>query len=748
MSDTTNKVKILFEIDAAGAISGGNKINDVLGRQADSLSKIEKLNVKAIETDQIRSALMQSYSLKIEKAQNLYTTLQEKVAKLNATPLNDPLKQGALIATAEAYKRKINEITDAILRAQNTLAKFNRENGLVQKFTGSPTNAFSTADFATSQIPSKSQTEANQIDALTIAERQNRSRIATRDAAQANANEILFEEQTRRQQLASMRRDIIARNDERIRLEQEGAARLARVMAEQRNYNTNNSAQFNAGLQQQEALRRASIDRQIAIETYGVNSIQVRRVQAAEQGRQIEERYQAQIAAIRARVANGTLGSSSALRQTTQAQEQYRQQIVQTTQALNQQESAHRQSIATQRNLFVRIGEIIGIYRIYNATLQLVQSALLSIPNALLSFQQTQASMNAIFGSQDGANNLKFLRDLAIEAGHDIVSLEEAYRKFAPSAVLAGATQKDVNQIFSDFTKVGTVLGLSEDGLQRIYLALEQMYAKSTVQSEEIKRQLGNVLPGAVEIGARAWAKYTDSADKSVTAFMAAMKKNLVETRKFAPEFAKEYAQIFAGPDDSVFLDVATKLRSNLGRLSTEYTLLSRDLGNKAEGIMNDTVKFAANLLSGLREQLGGILQIIEAISVIATTRVAASLVKWAAGTTAVSTGILGLTTDVNNLSLLFTKLGSILATVFSPFTIAAAAVVGSIGTIAAATTDLTYKYEKFGNLSDEYVKNQMAIYAAQGKGADEAGFRLHIKAEKIFYHPLVQLGENARYPM
>jgi len=483
-------------------------------------------------------------------------------------------------------------------------------------------------------------------------------------------------------------------------------------------------AVLQSALDRQQAIKQANLNREQAlIQSFNAATERIERNAANRRIAITQEEVNARQAAIArlssfgTRMASGSAGSSmiggmtaSARASTTPSPIANTSEVVNAnTAALNRNRAALTSTTAAHTSLFVRVGEAIGAYRIWNSVISLTQQALLSIPQAGIQQQQALSSIYAIFGTEEGNKNLAFLKDLAQSAGQYIGDLQEAYRKFAPSAMLAGAKQAEVNQIFEDFTKVSTVLHFSTDQVKSLYLAIEQMYAKTTVQSEEIKKQLGNVLPGAVEIGAKAWASYSKSADKSVSAFMDAMKKNLVVTREFAPAFAKEYEAVFGGKVDSIFLDASTKLLSNINRVRTAARDVSVDLYDMTAEAMNNVVKLAANSLDKIQENLQGVVQVIEAIAIVIGTSLTISFAKFMASARGLA----------------------ILGAVFNPIVIGVAAVGAGIGALALRNTDMTVSYNKFTHASKDQVDALMATYVAQGEGAQQALDELDRLSEK-----------------
>jgi len=291
------------------------------------------------------------------------------------------------------------------------------------------------------------------------------------------------------------------------------------------------------------------------------------------------------------------------------------------TNAVNQNSTALAANVTQHQSLLVRIAEVMGAYKLLNVTLQYTKQALIDIPKAGLEQQVTESSLLGIFGSEKTQQNLAFLQEVADKAGQSLVVLEQAYRRYAPSAVLAGVSQKAVNKSFQEFAEVGTILHLPEEKINSLFLALDQMFAKGVVQSEEVKKQLGNVLPGAVEA-------FAQSMGKTPAAFMESMKKNEVIAREAVPIFSAHYRKIFGGPDDSVFTLIQDRLQSNLNRLQTAYTLMDRAIFADTRDTMNDIVKVAAEMVSAVGTNIKGIIQAVEVLSAVIMARLVGTAIK------------------------------------------------------------------------------------------------------------------------
>lgn len=131
----------------------------------------------------------------------------------------------------------------------------------------------------------------------------------------------------------------------------------------------------------------------------------------------------------------------------------------------------------------------------------------------------------------------RFLMQITKDFGVELASTTERWIRFLAAAKQSGVTLKDTEDIFRSVTKAGSVLGLQTDDLSTVYLALEQMMSKGKVTTEELRRQLGEKLPGAIGIMAAAIGVNVNELDKM-------LKKGEVLSAEVLPKFAKalEYA--------------------------------------------------------------------------------------------------------------------------------------------------------------------------------------------------------------
>ncbi|AKG94200.1 tail length tape measure protein [Polaribacter phage P12002L] len=150
-----------------------------------------------------------------------------------------------------------------------------------------------------------------------------------------------------------------------------------------------------------------------------------------------------------------------------------------------------------------------------------------------------------------------WLKDITTRYGADIVATTKRYIKFRAASKEANLSASETQKIFGTVTKAAGVLGLKTDELTGIYLALEQMISKGKVTTEELRRQLGERLPGAMDIMAKALNVTTSELDKM-------LRKGEVLSNEALPKFVIQLEKAY-GIESVTKVDtmVAAQIRMN-----------------------------------------------------------------------------------------------------------------------------------------------------------------------------------------
>lgn len=120
-------------------------------------------------------------------------------------------------------------------------------------------------------------------------------------------------------------------------------------------------------------------------------------------------------------------------------------------------------------------------------------------------FQKYEVGLLAATGSTQGATaELAFLREEAERLGLRFTSLAGSYTQLAAAAKGTALEGQATRDIFTAVAEASRVMGLSSAEAEGALRAIGQMMSKGTVQAEELRGQLGERIPGAFQLAARA----------------------------------------------------------------------------------------------------------------------------------------------------------------------------------------------------------------------------------------------------
>jgi tape measure domain-containing protein len=109
-----------------------------------------------------------------------------------------------------------------------------------------------------------------------------------------------------------------------------------------------------------------------------------------------------------------------------------------------------------------------------------------------------------------------FVDGLAARFNVPLDSARQGFIKLYASMEPAGFDQGQIEGLFTGISKASAAFGLSADKVDRVNYAFAQMASKGQIMSEELKGQLGDVLPGALGL-------FAEAAQMSIPEFSKAM---------------------------------------------------------------------------------------------------------------------------------------------------------------------------------------------------------------------------------
>lgn len=139
---------------------------------------------------------------------------------------------------------------------------------------------------------------------------------------------------------------------------------------------------------------------------------------------------------------------------------------------------------------------------------------------------------NVSKGFKEYSENMAFLKRISNEYGQDLISLTNGFAKFHAAAKETSLSLDQQRYIYEALTRAAGAYHLSAEQTSNVMLAVEQMLSKGKVTAEELRRQLGNSLPGAFNLMAQAAGVSTAELERM-------MKAGQVISEDVLPRFAQ-----------------------------------------------------------------------------------------------------------------------------------------------------------------------------------------------------------------
>jgi tape measure domain-containing protein len=251
--------------------------------------------------------------------------------------------------------------------------------------------------------------------------------------------------------------------------------------------------------------------------------------------------------------------------------DKYRAKVLEADKAVGRWNRTGERSIGFMRNLMGAFGVVGGVTLFATIARDIFQTT--------KELQSLDTALKQVSGSQEQfSRSQEFLRVVAEDFGIEINGLTKQFTQFYVSAKdKLSATQ--IEGIFRSISKAGSVMGLSVDSQNRAFTALNQMMSKGTIQAEELRGQLGEALPGAFGIMAKAMGTTEVGLAKL-------MKDGKLLANEVLPKFAEELEKVYGIQT----IERVDTLASAQNRLSNEWTEFIRSL-NEGSGVVSGFFK-------------------------------------------------------------------------------------------------------------------------------------------------------------
>lgn len=167
------------------------------------------------------------------------------------------------------------------------------------------------------------------------------------------------------------------------------------------------------------------------------------------------------------------------------------------------------------------------------------------------------ALKNVSNGTKGFADNLRFVNALAKKYGMEVNTLTGNFASFTASATQANMPMDQQRKIFESLSRASAAFSLSAQQTDGVFLALSQMMSKGKISMEELRKQMGEKLPIAVQAMAKALGVSISQMEKLIG-------KGKVMSADVLPKFADALNEMIPNVDTD-------NLESSLNRLSNTF---------------------------------------------------------------------------------------------------------------------------------------------------------------------------------
>lgn len=232
-----------------------------------------------------------------------------------------------------------------------------------------------------------------------------------------------------------------------------------------------------------------------------------------------------------------------------------------------------------------------------------------AIMNAGLKRDSAQRAAKFVLG--DKASEAEtFIRGLADKTGLNISEGLASYAKFAAGAQ-GSMSQEQTQELFGNATAMSRLMGLSNDELNGILKAFEQMASKGKIQAEELRGQLGDRMAGAFKLFAEALGMTATELDK-------AMKDGKILSSDTLPKVAKQMGLMIDKAGG--WAEVAKSTQTALGKLANNWDDTMVKIFSGSQDELNGFLSSLSNLLSEMGmsssiagDAIGGLIDMLKA---------------------------------------------------------------------------------------------------------------------------------------
>lgn len=222
---------------------------------------------------------------------------------------------------------------------------------------------------------------------------------------------------------------------------------------------------------------------------------------------------------------------------------------------------------------------------------QAIKGVISSLIDAQITMQQIHFGLLSASGSAEIAGQqFEFLRKNAQTLGIDLKSSAQEFTRLSAAASAMNVPVEKQQELYTALSKAATVLHLDQQKVQFATLGLTQMFSRGKIQSEELRRQLGEAVPGAAVRFQKAVMESIKGTDLQGQSFDSLLKKGKLVTSQFLPELIQALSETGQGWEEA-----SQGMNAEINRLKNAWFELKNDLST---GLFSDAVVATVRFLA------------------------------------------------------------------------------------------------------------------------------------------------------
>ncbi len=236
-------------------------------------------------------------------------------------------------------------------------------------------------------------------------------------------------------------------------------------------------------------------------------------------------------------------------------------------------------------------------------------AAVLSFGNSLLQTALAADRLDRAIAFGSGANtaaNMEFLNKTIDSLGLNAMAAKDGFATLAGSFKGTTLEGEPMRKLFTGMSQASAALGLSADDSKGAFMALGQIMSKGKVSAEELRGQLGERIPGAFQIAARAMGMTTQELDKQ-------LQLGNVMAEDFLPKFADEMIKTFGADAQKN----ANSLTARFNRMQNAILDMKLQVFQLAEPLFTLFLKATTILASMLRPALDWVVSMFQRFGLV-----------------------------------------------------------------------------------------------------------------------------------